>query len=186
MRDQIEERVEIADSLIPAYKWRGKRRYSKSIYWLVVMLLSTLTVVSVMSTLNIEFFTYEWANADLLVVLTMGLSLMARHSYIELMVKRHIDEVVRLDLDFDRRLNSGFATLVAKLNKRRRNIYLIGAPNIVISAAAVFKFFEVNPFWDKFPPLVFIACLYVIGQNCYDILRLKRHFSDFNTSLNRD
>ncbi|NPV51793.1 MAG: hypothetical protein HPY60_11455 [Candidatus Methanofastidiosum sp.] len=184
MTSQINERIEIAKSFKSIYNWTGKnpekkeklfKRVAFLDYGIVMFLLSVLIIASAMSTLQIEYFSGNWTNAGILVLMTMALSLRAPFSYIELMLHNHINQIKNLEIEFDPNLNTEFNSIVKRFNKRGKYIYLFGIPVILIFISALLQVFDANPYWEKFPPIVLLVCLYLIIQINYDIAIMRKN-----------
>lgn len=184
MNSQINERIIIAENFKPIYNWTGKspekkgkmlKRAAVLDYGIVIFSLSVLIIASAMSTFQIEFFSGNWTNAGLLVLMTMALSLRAPFAYIELMLHKHINQIKNLEIEFDQKLNTEFGNIVERFNRRKKNIYLIGIPVILIFISALLQVFNANPYWEKFPPLVLVVSLYLIIRINYDIVIMRKN-----------
>jgi len=192
MKNQIIERIKIAENFKSIYKWEGKTQEKKDKilkrvaffdYGLVLFLLTVLIFVSVLTVFEIDSLSNKWTNTGILVLMTMGLSLRAPFSYIELMLKNHIKEIKNNETEFDKKLNIDLENIVIRLNNRKKLIYVIGIPVVLIFIAALLQVFDANPYWDKFPPLVLSVSVYLLIQINYDILKLKRNFKRVNTAI---
>ena len=186
MNNQINERIKIAKNFKSIYNWEGKspekkektlKRVAFLDYGIVMVLLFILIVASAMSTFQIESLSGNWTNTGLLVLMTMGLSVRAPFSYIELMLQKHINQIKNLEIKFDEELNTEFDNIVERFNKRKKYIFLIGIPVILIFISALLQVFDANPYWDKFPPLVFIVSLYLVVRINYYILIVKKNLA---------
>lgn len=186
MNNQIDERIKIAKNFKSLYSWEGKspekrektlKRTGFMEYGFVMILLSVLIVASAMSAFQIEPFIGKWPKAGLLVLLTMVYSLRSPFLYIELLLHKHINKIRNSELEFNEELNTDFDNIIAQLNKRRKYIYLTGAPLLLIALAAFVQVLDVMPYWDKFPPLVLIISLYLVVRINYDVLKLKKNLA---------
>lgn len=184
MNSEINERILIANNFKSIYNWTGKSAEKKEKmlkrtafvdYGIVMVLLSFLIIASAMSTFDIESFSSNWTNAGLLVLMTMALSLRAPFAYIELMLHKHINQIQNLEIEFDQKLNTEFDNIVKRFNKRKKYIYLLGIPVIIISVSALLQVFNANPYWEKFPPFVLIVGLYLIVRINYDIVIVRKN-----------
>ena len=184
MNNQIAERIKIAKSFKSTYNWQGKtpeqrektlKRFAFLNYGIAILLLCAIIVVSAITTFQIETFSGKWTNAGLLVLMAMSLSLSAPFLYIELMLHNHIKKIEKLEIEFDEKLNNQLDNIIAKLNRRKKYIYLLGLPAILIIIPAFLQVFDANPYWDKFPPIVLVVSLYVLVMVNYDIIKLKRN-----------
>ncbi len=184
MNSQINERIIIAKNFKSFYNWTGKTPEDKEKmlkrgafldYGIVMVLLSFLIIISAMSTFHIEPFSRKWTNTGLLALLTMGLSFRAPFSYIELILHKHINQIKNIETKFDQKLNTEFDSIIKRFNKRKRYIYLLGIPSLFIFISALLQFFDLNPYWGKFPPLVLVVSLYLVVRINYDILIIKKN-----------
>ena len=184
MDNQINKRIEIAKNYNSIYGWKKMtpekrektlKRIALLDYWIVMVLLPFLIIVSALSTFQIDIFSRNWTNAGLLVLMTMSLSIRAPLSYIEVMLQNHIKKIESNKHEFNNRLNDELHTIVVKLNRRKKTIYLTGIPVIIIMIPALLQVFNTNPYWDKFPPLVLIVSLYLVVRINYDIVKLKQN-----------
>ena len=114
---------------------------------------------------------------SLFVLMTMGLSFRAPFSYIELILHKHIDQIRNLETKFDQKINTEFDSIIKQFNKRIKYIYLNGIPSILIFISALLQFFNVNPYWEKFPPFVLVLSLYLVVRINYDILIIKKNLA---------
>lgn len=186
MNSQIDERISIANSFKSIYNWTGKtpekkekmlKRVAFLDYGIVMFLLSILIIISAMSTFHIESFSRNWTNAGLIVIMTMALTFRAPFSYIELMLHKHIKQIKNIETKFDQKLNTEFDSIVKRFNKRKKYFYLIGIPSLFILISALLQVFIVNPYWEKFPPLVLVVSLYLLIWINYDIMIVKKNLA---------
>ncbi|WP_289056255.1 hypothetical protein [Carboxylicivirga marina] len=184
MTNQIIERIKIIEDFKSIYEWKGKtqERKDKTLkfiafldYRLAMFILIFLILVSTLTSFQIETASGNWENAGLLVLMAMSLSLRAPFAYIELILKKHIDEIKHIDKDFEKKLNQDLEFLILKFNDRKKYLYLIGLPAILILIAALLQVFDLNPYWDKFPHLVGGVSVYILVRMNYNIIRLKRN-----------
>lgn len=185
MTNQIIERIKIIENFKSIYEWKGKTQEQKGKalkitasldYGLEMVLIILLIFVSTLSFFQIETaISGNWENSGLLVLMTMSLSIRAPFGYIELMLKKHTQKIKDLKIDFDKKLNQDLECLISKFNARKKYLYLTGFPAILISIAALLQVFDLNPYWDKFPPFVGAVSLYLLVRINYDIIRLKRN-----------
>lgn len=182
MTNQITERIGIIEVFKSIYNWKGKteERKVKNLkfisfldYGLEIVLLIFLIIVSALTSFRIESVLSNWENAGLIVLMTMSLSLRAPFGYIELILKKHIQEINNIDIDIDKKLNHDLESLISKFNDRKKYLYLMGLPAILIGIAAFLQVFDLNPYWDKFPHLVGGVSVYILVRMNYDIFRLK-------------
>jgi hypothetical protein len=184
MTNQISERIKIIESFKSIYHWKGKteERKAKSLkfisfldYGLEIVLLVFVILVSVLTSLQVESVLSNWENSGLLVLMTMSLSLRAPFGYIELILKKHAKEIENNKIDFDKKINDELEFFISKFNDRKKYLYLMGLPAILILIAALLQVFDMNPYWDKFPHLVGIVSVYILVRMNYDIIKLKRN-----------
>ena len=184
MNNQIVERIKIAKGFKSTYNWKGKtpekrekilKGFGFLNYGIAILLLCAIIVDSAITTFQIEIFSGKWTNAGLIVLMAMSLSLSAPFLYIELMLHNHIKKIENLKIEFDEKLNTEFGNIIKQLNIRKKYIYLIGLPAILIIIPAFLQVFDVNPYWDKFPPIVLVVSLYVLVVVNYGIIKLKRN-----------
>lgn len=183
MTSQISERIIIAKNFKSFNNWAGKtlekkekmlKRAASVDYWLIMVLLSFLILISAMSTFNIDC---NWANAGALVFMTMVFSIRAPYSYIELMLHKHISQIKNNENKFDQKLNIELDSIVKRFNNRKKHIYLIWIPLLLISISAFLQLLNVNPYWSKFPPLVLVVSLYLFIRINYDVLIIKKNLA---------
>lgn len=188
MNSQIEHRINIAESFNSFYRWEGKSQKRKnkvlqfvalSDYGFVSMLLLLLVGISALTLFNIDYFTQKWANAGLLTVMTMGLSYRAPSSYIELLLKRHVQKIATIESSFDNNLNIQLENIVTGFNRRKKMALLTGIPIFFIVIAGFLQVFDANPYWDKFPLFVLIAAIFQLLRINFDIYRLRRNLGSF-------
>ncbi len=184
MKNQIIERIEIIEDFKSIYNWKNKTEEQriKTLkitsfldYGVVMILLIFLILISVLTLFQVDSITGKWENSGLLTLMTMSLSLRAPFGYIELLLKKHIQEIKNIETGFDRKLNHDLKFLISKFNDRKKYLYLMGLPAILIGIAASLQVFDLNPYWDKFPHFVGGVCLYILVRINYDIVRLKRN-----------
>ena len=144
-------------------------------YGIAILLICVTIVASAISTFQIETFSDKWTNAGLLVLMAMSLSLSAPFLYIELILYKHITNIKKLEIKFNENLNTEFGNIVKQLNRRKKYMYLVGLPAILVIIPAFLQVFDANPYWNKFPPVVLVVCLYVFVWVNYDVIRLKRN-----------
>ena len=183
MNNQINERITIANAFKWVYNLEGKpsgkigktpKRMAFLDHGIALFLLTVSIFTSAMSTFQIEAF-FIWSETGILVSIAMGFSLRARFSYIELMLQKHIKKIENVDIQFDEKLNAEFANIIAKFNKNRKlNIFILGLFLFLIFTALL-QVIGLNPYWEKFPPLVLALSLYLMVQINYDIMILKRN-----------
>jgi hypothetical protein len=189
MNNRIKERIEIARRYKPVYAnlWKGitpekrdKRLQQTAIigYNLVSVLLVVLIFVSIIALLNIESISDNWANAGLLVLMTMALSSRGPISYIELMLKDHINRIENIEMEFDPALNLELEKKVEQLNQRRKTRYLIGIPLFIIFSGAFLQLFDANPYWNHFPPYVLAVSIYLLVRLSNDVRTLKKSINN--------
>lgn len=184
MNNQINERIKIAKKFKSIHSWKGKspaqkektlKRGALLDYGVVMFMLLALIVASTMSIFQIETSTDNWANAGLLVLMAMSLSLRSPFSFIELMLQKHIRKIDSIMSPFNIELNNEFENIIVRLNRRKKHIYLTGIPVILIFISASLQVINVNPYWDKFPPIVLTVCLYLVVQINFDVMELRRN-----------
>ncbi len=192
MNNQISERITIAKKFKSIHGWKGKSPEQKEKilknaasldYGIVMFLLLALIIVSTMSIFQIETSSDNWANAGLLVVMAMSLSLRSPFSFIELMLQKHIKKIDSVKSPFNNELNIEFENIIARLNRRKKHIYLTGIPVILIFISALLQFLNVNPYWDKFPIIVLAVCLYLVVRINFDIMNLRRNLKRVERSM---
>lgn len=194
MNNQINERIIIANDFKWIYNWKGKlsgkkektlKRIAFLDHGIALFLLTVSIFTSAMSTFQIETF-FIWAEAGVLVLITMGFSLRARFSYIELMLQRHIKKIENIDIQFDEKINNEFANIIAKFNKnRKQNIFILGLFLFLIFTALL-QVIGLNPYWEKFPPLVLALSLYLMVRINYDIMILKRNLERVEFMIDKE
>ncbi len=184
MTNQVTERIEIIEDFKSIYNWKGKTEVRKvktlkfiSLldYSLEIVLLIFLILVSALTSFRVESVLSNWENAGLLVLMTMSLSLRAPFAYIELILKKHIQEIKNIKTNFDTKLNHDLEFFISKFNDRKKYFYLMGIPAILIGIAAFLQVFDLNPYWAKFPNLVGLVSVYILVRMNYDIIKLKRN-----------
>ena len=182
MIKQIEKRIQIVKNFKSIYNWEGEsaEKREKTIqiavfleYGFVMILLSILVVGSAMVVFEFEHFIDRWANAGILILITMSFSIRSPFSYVELMLHKHINIIK--SIEFDEKLNTELEDIITRFNLRKKYIYLTAIPAILIGIAAFLQVFDGNPYWNKLPPFVMLISLYLITRINYDILKLKRN-----------
>ncbi len=184
MNNQIDERIKIAKSFKSIYNWKGKtpekrektlKMVAFSDYGIVTFLLFVCILASAMTIFQTQSISSNWEKSGLLVLLTMSFSLRSPFSFIELILNNHIKKIENVRYQFDNELNNELDNIITKLNRRKKYIYLIGLPAILIFIPAMLQVFNANPYWDKFPPFVLTVSLYILVRIHYDIMKLKRN-----------
>lgn len=184
MTNQITERIQIIDGFKSIYNWKGTEERKIKIlkymsfldFGLVMILLAFLILISVLTSFDIDSnLSGNWEESGLLVLMTMSLSLRVPYGFIELILKRHKMEIRDVKIDFNEKLNQELEFFISKYNDRKKNLYLMGLPTILISIAASLQVFDINPYWDKFPQLVGGVSVYILIRINYDLVKLKRN-----------
>jgi hypothetical protein len=190
MTNQITERIQIIDGFKSIYNWKNKTEEKKIKtlkltsfldYGLVMILLAFSILASGLTSFHVDsIISGNWEKSGLLVLMTMSLSIRAPFAFIELILKKHSKEIKDLKIDFDDKLNHDLEFLISKFNDRKKYLYIIGLPAILILIAALLQVFDLNPYWDKFPHFVGGVCVYILVRINYDIVRLKRNLRKVN------
>jgi hypothetical protein len=190
MINKITERVQIIDGFKSIYNFKGKTeerkfktlKYTSLLdYGLAMILLAFSILASGLTSFHVDsIISGNWEKSGLLVLMTMSLSIRAPFGLIELILKKHSKEIKDLKIDFDDKLNHDLEFLISKFNDRKKYLYIIGLPAILISIAALLQVFDLNPYWDKFPHFVGGVCIYILVRINYDIVRLKRNLRKVN------
>ena len=185
MTNQITERIQIIDGFKSIYNWKGGTeerkikilKYASFLdFGLVMILLAFLILISVLNSFDIDSnLSGNWEESGLLVLMTMSLSLRVPYGFIELILKRHKMEIRDVKIDFNEKLNQELEFFISKYNDRKKNLYLMGLPTILIFIAALLQVFDINPYWDKFPQLVGGVSVYILIRINYDLVKLKRN-----------
>lgn len=184
MTNQITERIQIIDGFKSIYNWKGTEERKIKIlkymsfldFGLVMILLAFLILISVLTSFDIDSnLSGNWEESGLLVLMTMSLSLRVPYGFIELILKRHKMEIRDVKIDFNEKLNQELEFFISKYNDRKKNLYLMGLPTILIFIAALLQVFDINPYWDKFPQLVGGVSVYILIRINYDLVKLKRN-----------
>lgn len=184
MNSQIENRINIAESFNSTFWWEGKSQKRKnklfqlvalSDYGLLSILLVLLIVISAFTLFGVDYFTQKWANAGIFTLMTISLSYRAPFSYIELLLKRHVQKIAAIESSFDNNLNIQLENIVNGFNRRKKIALLTGIPVFIIVIAAALQVFDVNPYWDKFPLFVFVVAVFQLLRMNFDIYRLRRN-----------
>ncbi len=115
-------------------------------YGIAILLICVTIVASAISTFQIETFSGKWTNAGLLVLMAMSLSLSAPFLYIVLTLHKHIKNIKNLEIKFDDNLNTELGNIVKQLNRRKKYIYLVGLPAILVIRPAFLQVFNANPY----------------------------------------
>ena len=184
MNELVKERIAIAEKFKTIHKLKFKspeRRNAmlKQTAFLEYPISLVLILVLMYSAASTIFFASSWDNAALLVCVSLGMALRSPYAYIEVKLIEHIESIKNLDGDFNPELNIELERMISKLNQKTVLIVLWVITGIIVLSAFL-QVFEVNPYWNYFPVIVFVFSTFLLVRITYIGFKFKKNLKSIN------
>lgn len=189
MSEQVKERIRIIDSYKSYYNWEDKTP-DQQLRWIkwtaipefifAVFFLGFIIVISAISVFSEGPGDVRWGKAGLLVFIVLSYAFRAPVTLIEFLLKNHKKKIQGLDKDFSRDINSDLQAIIGRLNSRRERLIIVGVPTIIILIAAIFQYFEFNPYWNAFAWAVLFYGVFMLARIFINIRVVINNISWFD------
>ncbi len=190
MNNQIEERIKIIKRFKSIYSTQKKsldknnfwfRMSAGFDYWGASFLLLFLIFISFTAIFQIEPINEKWQNSGLIVLMTFAIAIKSPYSFIELMLLKHVKKIKDLELSFPESLNQDLKEIIFRLNSKKMRVNVFGLPSIFIVLGGALKVFDLNPYWNYFPYLVFFFSPILLIRINYLIRLMRRNLAKFDS-----
>ena len=175
MNQETEERIKIISEFkstlyqkdqslekrINMLKIFGLLKYVLANFMLILVMVHSAIVI-----LRLDPSGQSWQKAGLLVFIALNLSFHSHYSYIELLLLKHIKNLLHRDMIIQDGHNRELNKLIDDLNYHKFRPYWLIFTAFILLLASVLKFFNFNPFWHLFAlPVLIVGALLSVRLN---------------------
>ncbi len=181
MNELIKERIAIAGKFKSIYglKFKSSERRKtilEQIAFLECPVASVLLTVVIFASVSGLYFSLNWDNAALLVLMVLSMTSRSPYAYTEVKLREHVDSIKNSKSNFSPDLNVELERIIDQLNQRK-NLIAIWAITVIIVLNAFLQVFEVNPYWDYFPIVVLFFSVFLLVRINYISFKFKKNLT---------